>query len=302
MKRKRHLRPLLLLLILAALCASPAYALEYSFDGAEDYPFGSPTTDDSVYTPEATNVDRSKSVALVPPGFGTPTSYLPGSGTYLTPNLVPGALSGGLVSQVGSVNYSAVNTAGGYPSAEAASGYSTTDAAVSYPAADVAGNYPSVDSFMATSTADLYGAEAYGGYTEYTEVTSDLYYSNGSLGTLQIPSIGLNVKIFQGTDSTILAKGVGHFEDTSIWGGNVCLAAHNRGANNYFGQIHTLNAGDKIVLTTNLGTRTFAVTSVDKIGEQDNTMLGATSENCITLFTCVRDEREYRWCVRGIEV
>ena len=26
-----------------------------------------------------------------------------------------------------------------------------------------------------------------------------------------------------------------------------------------------------------------------------------TSENCITLFTCVRDQREYRWCVRAVE-
>ena len=39
-------------------------------------------------------MDRSKNVALVAPGFGTPTNYLPGSGEYLTPNLVPGALSG----------------------------------------------------------------------------------------------------------------------------------------------------------------------------------------------------------------
>ena len=31
-------------------------------------------------------------------------------------------------------------------------------------------------------------------------------------------------------------------------------------------------------------------------------MLEATSDNCITLFTCVRDQREYRWCVRGVEV
>ena len=40
---------------------------------------------------------------VIPPGFGTPTSYLPNSGEYLTPNLVPGALSGGLGNQVDSV-------------------------------------------------------------------------------------------------------------------------------------------------------------------------------------------------------
>ena len=67
----------------------------------------------------------------------------------------------------------------------------------------------------------------------FTSATEDSYYSNGSLGTLKIPAIGLSVKIVQGTDSAALKKGVGHFEETSIWNGNVGLAAHNRGTNRY---------------------------------------------------------------------
>ena len=91
----------------------------------------------------------------------------------------------------------------------------------------------------------------------FTSVTEDSYYANGSLGTLKIPAIGLNVKIVQGTDSAALKKGVGHFEETSIWNGNVGLAAHNRGTNSCFGKIHTLEAGDEITLTTKEGTRTY---------------------------------------------
>ena len=34
----------------------------------------------------------------------------------------------------------------------------------------------------------------------------------------------------------------------------------------------------------------------------DNTMLEATSDNCITLFTCVQNQPSYRWCVRGVEI
>ena len=109
------------------------------------------------------------------------------------------------------------------------------------------------------------------------------------------------IKIYQGTDSATLKKGAGHFTNTSIWNGNVSLAAHNRGANSYFGEIHTLENGDRITLTTKEGTRTYSVTSVSKISETDNSMLESTSENCITLFTCVRDQREYRWCVRAVE-
>ena len=94
---KRKLCSVLSAIMLCALCVAPANALEYSIDGADDYLFGRPTSDDTIYEWENPNVDRSKNTALIPPGFGTPTSHLPNSGEYLTPNLVPGALNGGLV-------------------------------------------------------------------------------------------------------------------------------------------------------------------------------------------------------------
>lgn len=135
----------------------------------------------------------------------------------------------------------------------------------------------------------------------FTEVTSDLYYKNDSLGRLEIPTLDLNVRIYQGTDSKTLAKGIGHFEDTSIWEGNVCLAAHNRGANSYFGQIHTLDIGDRIKLTTKLGTRTYKVTDVFKVSETDRGGLADSGENMLTLYTCVRNQRDQRWCVIAAE-
>ncbi len=270
---KRLLHIFLLTAVFAAMLVAPAHALEYTVDEPEDYLFGRPTSEDTPYTAENPNVDRSKNTALIPPGFGTPTSYLPGSGEYLTPNLVPGALSGGLVNQVGSVGGGTV-TDGGYPTV------------------DVNGGTGSTSQFSYTTTQT----------TAYTEVTSDLYYSGGHLGTLKIPSLGVNVKIYEGTDSATLAKGAGHFTNTSIWNGNVCLAGHNRGVANHFGKIHTLNAGDTITLTTQLGTRTYAVTSVTKVSETDTSGTAATSGNQITLYTCVMNERAYRWCVVAQEV
>ena len=259
--------------LLAALLVTPANALEYTFDSPSTGDFGTSTSDETIYERENPNVDKSKNSALIPPGFGTPTSYLPNSGEFLTPNLAAGgplnspSLTGTITGAVGS------GTAI-FPGAVDIS-------AASYPTA----SYPTAS---APSNA-------------FTDVTSDLYYSNGSLGTLKIPAIDLTVKVVQGTDSQALAKGAGHFANTSIWDGNVALAGHNRGVTNHFGKIHTLSQGDKISLTTQLGTRTYSVTSVIKVGETDNSMLEATSENCITLFTCVRDERDYRWCVRAVE-
>ena len=272
----------LITLALFALCASPGYALNYSFDAPEDYLYGQPTSDDTVYEWENPNQDRSKNTALIPPGFGTPTSYLPGSGEYLTPNLVPGALSGGLVNQVGSANLNG-GTAG---------------------SSVIPGQYPSVSGNVTMtqipggSPTDIAQGNTTGGYTE---VTDDLYYSNGSLGTLKIPAINLTVKVYQGTDSAALKKGAGHFTNTSIWDGNACFAGHNRGVNNHFGKIHTLEAGDTITLTTMLGTRTYAVTSVEKVSVNDSSGTAPTTDNRVTLYTCVMNQPEYRWKVTAVE-
>ena len=235
-----------------------AGALQYAIDSPGDYLFGRPTSDDTIYEWEDRNVDRGKNAALIPPGFGTPTSYLPNSGEYLTPNLVPGALSGGLGNQVDSVGSS---------------------------------GFPTVDSGSST------GGQA----TAFTEVTSGLYYANGSLGTLKIPSIGLTVGVYEGTGSAPLLKGAGHFEGTSIWNGNIAVAAHNRGVRNDFGKIHTLKSGDTITFTTALGTRIYAVTSVSKVSVNDTSGLSATQDNQITLYTCVMNQPAYRWCVKAVE-
>ena len=280
MKLRTHLKSLLISSLLLTLCVTQASALEYGFDGADDYLFANPTSQDVIYQAEDQNVNRSKTAALIAPGFGTPTSYLRGSGEYLTPNLAPGALSGGLVNSVGNYAYTDSGS-GGYPAAD------TSISTGTYP--------PAGNENFTTSTIGQ------GSTIGYTDVTSDLYYSGGHLGTLKIPSIGVNVKIYQGTDSATLAKGAGHFTDTSIWAGNVCVAGHNRGTNCYFGEIHTLNIGDEITLTTMLGTRTYSVTSVQKISETDSSATGSTSDNRITLFTCVRNESEYRWCVTAVE-
>ena len=280
---KKFWKPLILAAALTALCVAPAHALEYSIDGADDYLFGRPTSDDTIYEWENPNVDRSKNTALIPPGFGTPTSYLPNSGEYLTPNLVPGALDGGLVNQVGSVG----NPDGGTPTDTTGSSYPVADTSVTV---DNSG-FPTVNSGSST------GGQA----TAFTEVTSGLYYSNGSLGTLKIPSIGLTVGVYEGTGSAPLLKGAGHFEGTSIWNGNIAIAGHNRGVRNDFGKIHTLKSGDTITLTTVLGTRTYAVTSVSKVSVNDTSGLSASIDNQITLYTCVENQPAYRWCVRALE-
>ncbi len=292
MRTRKHLKSLLLMCLLAAFFVSTASALEYDFDPPDDYLFGQSTSQDVIYREEeAINVNRSKTAALIPPGFGTPTSYLPNSGEYLTPNLAPGAMDGGLVNSVSGMDYTSLPSTDG-------SGNSSFAPSTSIFGDSIPG---SSEVTVTTASASAWQDSGYAGYTGYTDVTSDLYYSDGSLGKLQIPSLGVSARIVQGTDKAALAKGIGHFEDTSIWNGNVCLASHNRGSSTYFGKIHTLSEGDTIILTTQLGTRTYSVTSVKKVSETDNSDTASTAGNQITLYTCVQNESEYRWCVTGVE-
>ena len=252
----KKLTTLCLAACLAAALATPASALDYTIDAPDGPDYGKPTSVEVVHTADGgalKNEDVSKNAALIPPGFGSPTSYLPGSGTALTPNLVPGALEGGgLVSQTGSITY---------------------------PTVDSGGNWSG---------------------PSFTAVTSDLYYSGGYLGTLKIPAIGLSVRVYEGTDSGTLAKGAGHFPGTSIWDGNVCVAGHNRGVRDDFGDLHTLKPGDTVTWTTKLGTRTYEVVSVEKVLETDTSGTTSTSDNRLTLYTCVKNQRAYRWCVTAV--
>lgn len=155
--------------------------------------------------------------------------------------------------------------------------------------------YPPAES-VTPPTGDVWSSS-----TPFT-LPDGLYYSDDSIGRLKIPSIGVNVKVYETESLESLAKGAGHFKSTSCWDGNVGIAGHNRGVTNHFGQIHTLSAGDQITYTTKLGTRTYEVFFVGQISETDFSRLGRTNENQITLITCVRDVRDMRWCVQAREV
>ena len=59
--------------------------------------------------------------------------------------------------------------------------------------------------------------------------------------------------------------------------------------------------GDAVTYTTSAGTRTYAVTTVAKIGSDDWSYLGATTDNRITLITCVAGDASQRWVVQAVQ-
>ena len=281
MKKLKNLIAAALCLCTMCMLALPAHALEYNFGAPSGPEYGKATSFEPVVTADGgamKNEDVSKNAALIPPAFGSPSAYTLNTGFPLTPNLAPGYMPGeGVVISDGIITSAGVGGIGG----------STVTP-------------PDLSGIVSGGTAAYPGVSA--STVGYTEVTSDMYYSDGSLGVLEIPSLNVKVKVYQGTDSAALAKGAGHFENTSIWSGNVCVAAHNRGVRNDFSQIHTLRSGDVITLTTALGARTYAVTGVNRISVNDTSGLGTSGTDIITLYTCVANQPDYRWCVTAVAV
>ena len=120
------------------------------------------------------------------------------------------------------------------------------------------------------------------------------------IGRLEIEKINLNAPIKQGTTNEILKDYVGHIEETAIYDGNIGLAAHNRGNKySYFSQLNKLEKGDLIRYTTIYGTKEYIVEQKNEILETDWSIFNNSSENVITMITCVTDKPEYRLCVQA---
>lgn len=286
--RKLLMTTAIILVIVMAMPATPALALEYDVDEPEEGTFAPSSSVEEVIVvgggpTEQSNIDRSKNASLAPPSFGSPDSYQPGTGDVLIPHVSYSnynSSGGGSIGNIGSGGTGGVGIAG-------SSAGMTGDIFV--PPAELGGS--ATADVTATSTSN----------NKFT-LPDGLYDSDGSLGTLEIPDLGVNIKVYEEESLENLAKGAGHFKATSCWEGNVALAAHNRGKNSFFGQIHTLQMGAKIIYSTQLGTRTYEVFSVKQVNETDTSCLDRTTDNIITLVTCVRDVRDMRWCVQAREV
>lgn len=137
---------------------------------------------------------------------------------------------------------------------------------------------------------------------KFTELTDDFLLSNGAIGRISIPAIGVkNYYLWQGETASSMKKGLGHFTSTSVWNGNVGMCGHNRGARYNIGDIKKLEAGDKITYTTSEGTRTYRVETVKTISSTDWSYLEPTSDNRLTIITCVAGDYSRRWCLQAVE-
>lgn len=88
----KHILMAAVISLLLAVAATPVMALEYSIDAADGGLFAPSSSVEPITVigggpTERDNIDRSKNAAKMPPHFGSPESYLPGTGTTITPQV-----------------------------------------------------------------------------------------------------------------------------------------------------------------------------------------------------------------------
>jgi sortase A len=266
----KRLLSLLLAMTLTATLMIPALATDYTFGSGGDTlgGFGKSTSVDVSVNPEplSENVRRNKDAAFLPPPYGVFSGDIP---TDLASPYFNNLPSSGFVPQTQNLPATGGET------------------------------YAPGSSVISTNTPELMLPS-----TSQTALlnTTPWYYADNSIGSLYVARTGKTIKVYEGEDLANLKVGAGHFASTSAWDGNVALAGHNRGGSAYFSFVKDMQIGDRVTYTTRYGTRTYEVYSKTQIGEYDNLPLSWSSENIITLITCVADVPELRYSVQAREV
>ena len=116
-------------------------------------------------------------------------------------------------------------------------------------------------------------------------VSVDRVDKGDAIGRIEISRLGISAVIMEGSDETVLRRGVGHIPGTAFPGrsGNVGLAAHRDG---FFRGLRNVRRNDEVVLRTPRGLYRYRVVSTKKVAPKAVEVLRPTEEETVTLVTC----------------
>jgi sortase A len=109
-----------------------------------------------------------------------------------------------------------------------------------------------------------------------------------ALGSLAIPAIGAHFEIVQGTTSSSLALGPGHYRETGLpgQGGTVAIAGHRTTYLAPFRNINELKAGDPIQVKMSYGTFTYVVQATQIVAPDDWGIIAPAGYERLVLSSC----------------
>ena len=108
------------------------------------------------------------------------------------------------------------------------------------------------------------------------------------IGTIDIPQISADYVVVQGTGTSDLELGPGHYMNTPLPGqpGNAAIAGHRTTYLHPFYNLNELVPGDPIYVTTTQGRFQYEVSSVQTVAPTDLAVLDPTTVPTLTLTTC----------------
>ena len=131
--------------------------------------------------------------------------------------------------------------------------------------------------------------EANGGVRQTDSATSPKNsppaVTDGLIGRIAIPRLGLSAIVIEGISRTTLRRAVGHIPGTALPGqlGNVGISGHR---DTFFRPLRNIQQNDIITLTTLLGEYHYRVVSTKVVRENDVAVLNPSRNEILTLVTC----------------
>lgn len=288
------------------------FEYNYQFETGVDYKeeLGRPTQTNIVpRNPATENVRRNKDVTFIPPSYGVFSGEIDSnrSNPYMTPDVYQYGREDNNYNDIKKYDTLSQGINGASSSTEMLAptsvGYSNSGGGNSTTSIPSIPNQNNGNQSSSQSSSSSSASITYSDNNNYGSlITSVTPYSDGSIGVIKIQKLGLSVKVYEGESLDSMKKGVGHFEHTSQWDGNIGLAGHNGGSSGYFEDVKDLNMGDKITYETTQGKRVYEVTAKTVISSSDFSHLTYSPDNRITLITCVKNSPNERLVVQATEV
>jgi sortase A len=109
-----------------------------------------------------------------------------------------------------------------------------------------------------------------------------------AIGKIEIPSIGVDEYVVEGTDTDHLRKGPGHYPETPLPGqrGTVAIAGHRTTYGAPFRHLDELDPGDRIILDMPYGRFVYRVTKTKIVDDQDLSVLDDVGYKQLILSAC----------------
>ncbi len=112
--------------------------------------------------------------------------------------------------------------------------------------------------------------------------------ANVTLGSIEIPRIGLNKSLFEGITTATLNRGPGHWPGTALPGalGNVVVGGHRTSKSRPFRHLEKLVPGDEVIFTTGAGRFVYHVVRTEIVTPDAMWIVNQTEAYTATLFAC----------------